>query len=471
MTSNDTNASLSSLLDSSSFLLAYTVPLIIVSVVITFAGAFLTLDRTRTFAPSAPGTSNPQNTKHNVIPFAVYMFFEGGVGGIATGFAFGVHASTFLSLLIPSVSSSAPLGEKSFTATWLLAGLLCAIVAGRWKYAAFALSGLSGFTTFSLALSIMLHPNLITRIVLTATFTVIGTILCILPLPFQFSHAPLRFATAATGAFGLILCVALMGHIRSWANAWNRYLVSNSADWGTSQEKGLSAAYCIILSLGVLCDWLLHKKLGENPDEKWDRYLADYSTNLPTERDRAGAFQPFSSVWDRILHPGFHPTVNPVDPGEVEANDAKFHPPPDYTPGKLYRYQGLAEKKGQLPDLSAAPPRTAFLRKDRKDYPTPGFISGARKRAEINFNNIHEDVYSSEEEEDVKPLGGGFQALISQEEDITVASTMSVSQGVSIERLSNQETAVLQQEELPKKQSHWNSFWRDVRTAAEADHA
>lgn len=457
MASNDTNGLLSAALDSPPFLLAYTIPLLIISFIIAFAGTFLTIDRTRTFAPVAElNGSTPSSNKLNPFPRNFYLFFEGGIGGIATGFAFGVHASTFLSLLIPSVTSSAPLGVKSFTATWLLSSVVTAVIAGRWKYAAFIIAGLSGYTTFALALSVMLHPNLITRIAVTATITVVGTVLCLIPLP-RLVDFPLRFATSATGAFGIVLCIALMGHIPAWANVWDRYWISDSLEWGTSKEKGLSAVYSIILALGILCDALLHRKFGENPDEKWDRYLADYSTHLPTERDRAGSFQPPASIWERILASthGFQP-ANSTMPGDIEI-DLK-RPPPDYSPGKLYRNRPSTEKV-TLPDLSTPPPRGAFLRRDRKHKPSRLF--GGRSRGGIRFNTDHDDLMDSEEE-DASTL------KVTHEEDIA-ASFM---QSKHFDVTPPLQLPSANQQGMPPTQvpSERASFWRDVKVAAEGKH-
>lgn len=55
-----------------------------------------------------------------------------------------VHFTTFLSLLIPNVTSDSPLNPGAFVAVWMLSGIVCAIVAARWKYAALGFAGLSG---------------------------------------------------------------------------------------------------------------------------------------------------------------------------------------------------------------------------------------------------------------------------------------------------------------------------------------
>ena len=94
-------------------------------------------------------------------------------------------------------------------------------------------------------------------------------------------------------------------------------------DWGTNQERGLSAAACLFLAGGIASDWALRRTFGENPDQvcslscfqipysvliptsyqKWDAYLAQYASTLPNLNDRAGTFQPGRSWWQRLFHP------------------------------------------------------------------------------------------------------------------------------------------------------------------------
>ena len=75
---------LTTLLPSTPYLLAYSLPLLLLSVLLTVAGAFLTLDRTRSFPPSydtIPGAFDVTKKR--------FWFLEGGIGGSALGFAFG----------------------------------------------------------------------------------------------------------------------------------------------------------------------------------------------------------------------------------------------------------------------------------------------------------------------------------------------------------------------------------------------
>lgn len=123
-----------------------------------------------------------------------------------------------------------------------------------------------GRTLFVLSLSVIIHPSLLTRIVLTAVMIPILTVMTLLPLD-RFQHSALRFATSSTGAAGLVVSIALLAGIPPWANVWERYWVQDGLDWGTSQEKGLSAAFFLLLSTGIVCDWFLKRTFGECPDE------------------------------------------------------------------------------------------------------------------------------------------------------------------------------------------------------------
>jgi hypothetical protein len=183
--------------------------------------------------------------------------------------------------MIPGLSSSAPLSPKAFLTVWLLSAVAGTIPSGRWRYCALVASGIAGGcvsdiyatiyvynssrSTFSVAIAVILHPSLLTRIILMAIILPILTILTTLPLP-RFQHAFLRLSLSATGAFGVVLSISLLAHIDSWANVWQRFWVANG-QWGTSSERGLSAAYCFLFTGGMACDWLLRHKFGENPDQ------------------------------------------------------------------------------------------------------------------------------------------------------------------------------------------------------------
>jgi cytochrome c biogenesis protein CcdA len=84
MAVNDTTT-LTTLLPSTNYLLPYAIPLLLLSLLLTFAGAFLTLDRSRSFPAE----------RYGVLPGAfdqkkrIQFLLEGGVGGLAIGYAFG----------------------------------------------------------------------------------------------------------------------------------------------------------------------------------------------------------------------------------------------------------------------------------------------------------------------------------------------------------------------------------------------
>lgn len=86
MTTNDTY-DLLSLLPTTSYTLVYALPLFLVSTLLTFAGCFLTLDRTRTFPSSAPAPTS--RGKRPVLSWLRLLNLGGGIGGLCGGYAFG----------------------------------------------------------------------------------------------------------------------------------------------------------------------------------------------------------------------------------------------------------------------------------------------------------------------------------------------------------------------------------------------
>jgi len=87
---------LTTLLPTTPYLLAYSLPLLFLSLLLTFAGAFLTLDRSRSFPPrydAIPSAfDRPKNTK-------LSWLLEGGIGGLAAGYAFGGMSHQFFCTL------------------------------------------------------------------------------------------------------------------------------------------------------------------------------------------------------------------------------------------------------------------------------------------------------------------------------------------------------------------------------------
>jgi hypothetical protein len=87
-----TNHSLVELTDffpSTSYRLAYDLPLFALSLLLTFAGAFLTLDRTRSFRPRSDPLHVPGSFNLTKKPKRVRFYLQGGLGGVAIGYSFG----------------------------------------------------------------------------------------------------------------------------------------------------------------------------------------------------------------------------------------------------------------------------------------------------------------------------------------------------------------------------------------------
>lgn len=107
MTAND-QYPLTTLFPSTPYLLAYALPLFLLSVVLTFAGTFLTLDRTRSFAPhydAIPGAYER--------PKKFRFVLQGGAGGLIIGYLFGCKYVRFRSWICwltypPSASINIP---------------------------------------------------------------------------------------------------------------------------------------------------------------------------------------------------------------------------------------------------------------------------------------------------------------------------------------------------------------------------
>ncbi|KAI0698084.1 hypothetical protein BC835DRAFT_1413230 [Cytidiella melzeri] len=412
MTTNDTH-DLLSLLPNTSYTLAYALPLFIVSIILTFAGCFLTLDRTRTF-PSSVQAQAPPTKKPSLLSRLQPLYLGGGIGGCCGGYAFGgahhgvwhgawlltnktiVHFATFLSILLPNTTSTSPLGHKVFLAIWALSALVCLALGGKWKYAAISLIGVSGYCALALAISVIVHPSLLTRIVLAGVFTPLGTILCLLPFP-RGARIALRVGASSLGAFGVTETVAIFSHNPAWGNVWDRFWMHDGLAWGTGVEKGLSAAFCFFFVAGLACDWFLHAKIGENPDEKWDRYLADYATELPNDSRRAGTFAPIVSFWDRFLgtHGPFAPVVQHNDIAVLHGSDVKLPIATNPTnPGKLAKQRSLyrPESFSDIPDSKL---HTALLRK--KDARHGQRTKAARRT--IKFTSHNQDSSSDSEDE------------------------------------------------------------------------
>ncbi|EJD50551.1 hypothetical protein AURDEDRAFT_84291 [Auricularia subglabra TFB-10046 SS5] len=293
--------------------LGYGIPLIILSAVLCLAGSFLTLDRTRSFAPVSVGKRK-----------TVIYRLGGGVGGLIIGWAFGLHLVTFLSLVISNKTSAAPIGVIQFLIVWAISGVVTAILAGRYRWVALLFVGIMGGAAFSMGLTVLIHPPLLPRKVFLAVFCPILTLATLIPSPHI--HLPaVRFAAACLGAFGIAVGGAVLGGIGGWANIWSRLWLHQSIQWGSSAEHGLTAMFWILVALGTASNWFLRRQFGENPDQKWDAWLANYASSLPT---RAGTFEPPQSFFQKWFK------GSPSDPVAFPSDG---HPPPFSSPQNRLR--------------------------------------------------------------------------------------------------------------------------------------
>ncbi|KAH8834354.1 hypothetical protein DL96DRAFT_1491540 [Flagelloscypha sp. PMI_526] len=392
---------LPSILPPTGLLLTYAIPLLFASLGLTFAGTFLTLDRTRSFPRAYDAIVPGSFTKPTRARAKDLYMLGGGVGGLLSGFTFGVHLTTFLTLLVPAMSKAAPTGPHSFLAAWLISSVVLAAFGGRWRYSAIALSSIQGGALFSLLLCMLIHPSVTSRVVITAIFMPLIVLLSLLPFPAVQYHV-LRLANASAGAVGLAISIALLSGEPNWSNPWERYWVADGDLWGTSKEKGLSAAACILIALGFVVDFFLKRKFGENPDASWDSYLSKYSANLP---DRAGKFTPAQSFMGRLMHGG----------GGKDEKKEMIFPDDDESDSKLKQgFIGLGAPPAYgMDDLERGGiPRgqPGFLKKSRSQakYTAKKVGKGKKKREAIKFRPLG-DAELSSSDDDSEPLSPATQ--------------------------------------------------------------
>jgi hypothetical protein len=80
---------LTDLLPSTSYRLAYALPLLLLSTLLAFAGSFFTLDRTRSFRPRSDPLHVPGSFSLTKNPRRFRLYLQGGLGGLAIGHSFG----------------------------------------------------------------------------------------------------------------------------------------------------------------------------------------------------------------------------------------------------------------------------------------------------------------------------------------------------------------------------------------------
>ncbi|EDR13191.1 uncharacterized protein LACBIDRAFT_292432 [Laccaria bicolor S238N-H82] len=411
---SSTPSKLTLLLPTTPYVLAYSLPLLLLSVLLTFAGTFLTIDRSRSFTPrsdasnysSLPGAFDSPKKKRRFS-----WLLEGGIGGLASGYAFGLHLSTLLVLLIPATSSSAALSSKSFVAVWILSCIVTTFLSGRYSE---YIRRHNNSTLFSLSLCVILHPSLTPRVIFTTVITILLTILVLIStviprLSTLLLHPLLRLSTASTGAFGLVLSIALLAkpQVDPWANIWERLWVQDGDGWGSGKEQGMSAAWGVFLNVGMIADWALHRWLGECPDERWDSYLATYTSNLPNQADRAGTFQPLTGFWDRWFPsssaPLYHPSKDIIFPSDSDMKKTiplTLHDLPQSTSPLKIKRSSTTTKGGDDANFVSSP--LTFLKKSRSNK-NVRVSRNTKGRKPVRFGAINEMSSDSDSDIDEKP--------------------------------------------------------------------
>ena len=120
----------------------------------------------------------------------------------------------------------------------------------------------------ALLLSVIVHPSLITRLVLLLLFAIIFLLGIFLPIRNGRLQAWfVRISAAFAGSTTLIIAIALLQRIDGWAHALLRFVILSENSWGGSKERGLSAAVVLFSVIGVASNWFLSRKFGRNPSE------------------------------------------------------------------------------------------------------------------------------------------------------------------------------------------------------------
>jgi len=252
----------------------------------------------------------------------------------------------------------------------------------------------------ALALSVSIHPNLLTRRIFLALLVTIFLILTLAPFS-RTQRTSIRLAASASGTFGLVMSISLLAHVQPWSNVWERLWIKGGNGWGSGAERALCAGYWLILIAGCSADWVLKKFCGGNPDEEWDTYLTEYATSLPTSRDRAGIFRPPSySSWDRLF-PWMHRSKPPVVSDYLFPPDDKYTSPPHMS--FHHRQNSLRPATQPALTLDDSP---QLLREQTQDplARLRGLKNagghGYRKREAVKFGAVNPDDLSSDDEDD-----------------------------------------------------------------------
>ena len=313
---SQTPSKLTLLLPTTPYVLAYSLPLLLLSVLLTFAGTFLTIDRSRSFTPrndASTYSSLPVAFDHPKKKRRFSWLLEGGIGGLASGYAFGrmsflshQYLQVYIDNCVFSSPSLYPPCSSHTCDIFLCCAIFqiipccldlilyrhhlpcrtiqvrrCAIIecirrVGRLPHSSLFMPDKqhNNSVLFSLSLCVILHPSLTPRVIFITVITILLMVLVLIStviprLSTLLLHPLLRLCTSSTGAFGLVLSIALLAksQIDPWADIWERLWVQDGDGWGSGKEQGLSAAWGVFLSVGIIADWAFHRWLGECPDE------------------------------------------------------------------------------------------------------------------------------------------------------------------------------------------------------------
>jgi hypothetical protein len=194
-------------------------------------------------------------------------------------------------LVIENHTTARRVSPGGFFALWFIFALASSLISGRWKAPALVFFALCGgyvhgqnrdpklrLTHLSVAnvcrgataliLSVIVHPSLLTRLVLLLLFAIIFLLGTFLPIcSGRLQPWFVRMSAALAGSTTLIISIALLQRIDGWAHALLRFVILNENSWGGSKEEGLSAAVVLFSLIGVASNWFLSRKFGRNPSE------------------------------------------------------------------------------------------------------------------------------------------------------------------------------------------------------------
>jgi len=358
----------SSVLTTKGAVLAYALPLLFVSFTVTFAGTYLTFDRTRSFPPlenpeepvvlDIPGADMERGgTKdrggahtweklrfESQVPKANPRFarlirshknkvkwrLEGGVGGLLTGSILGVFIPTALTLYIIQ-HTSRTMASIPFLVMTYISVILFSLLGARFHQAALILGSIGGSFAITAFTDFAVDFTTVARLSLWAALSLLLLVVPILSFvsPNKFStslHWSMRLAQSSLGGMGAVYSIGVLADVPGWADAMTSL-------WSTSHHNGATLALSVmgwlLLILGIGCDWTLYKTLGPSPDQTWDNYLARYLDNLP---NRAGHFERLPSFWSRItsvFHKNHHdPLPNSIDGDSFSSRITKVRESP-----------------------------------------------------------------------------------------------------------------------------------------------